>query len=286
MLEKIKSTLLLIIMTLSAGCEKNIKDGLVPEFEPKLVVMSFITPGDSVSYVNIMGNTPIFGEKHWIQDYGKITGYISDGNRKANFRTNQFGFYFNRNDIQVEAGKTYAIRVISDKGYEAEGITTVPDDYDFDIKVDTFTVTMTDHGYTRKVRKFNAEFSDQPGKENYYRIMAVQMTYYNYPGQGPHIAMQKINLEKNMFNETNMNTEGKITVSSNTNNDFYKSDSSLLKIFLINCDKSYYLYHKSLDNYSDNDNPFTEASPVYSNISGGLGIFTSYTIDSLIFRLK
>jgi hypothetical protein len=63
-------------------------------------------------------------------------------------------------------------------------------------------------------------------------------------------------------------------------------DSSLLKIFLYHTEKPYFLYHKSLNEYNDSENPFAEATPVYSNITGGLGIFTSYTIDSLIVRFK
>jgi hypothetical protein len=34
------------------------------------------------------------------------------------------------------------------------------------------------------------------------------------------------------------------------------------------------------------ENPFSKATPVYSNVNGGFGIFTSYTIDSLAVRLK
>jgi hypothetical protein len=41
-----------------------------------------------------------------------------------------------------------------------------------------------------------------------------------------------------------------------------------------------------LNEFDRSDNPFSEAKPVYSNIKGGLGIFTSYTMDSLRFRLK
>lgn len=64
------------------------------------------------------------------------------------------------------------------------------------------------------------------------------------------------------------------------------SDSSIVKIYLFNVEKSYYQYHKSLDDYNDSGNPFSEATPVYSNINGGLGVFTSYTIDSLVVKFK
>jgi hypothetical protein len=63
-------------------------------------------------------------------------------------------------------------------------------------------------------------------------------------------------------------------------------DSVFISVYLMNTEESYYLYHTSLNEFDRSDNPFSEAKPVYSNIKGGLGIFTSYTMDSLRFRLK
>jgi len=65
-----------------------------------------------------------------------------------------------------------------------------------------------------------------------------------------------------------------------------EGDSVVLKVYLLNTEKSYYLFHKSLADYEDGENPFAESSPVYSNISGGSGIFTSYTVDSLVVKYK
>jgi hypothetical protein len=54
----------------------------------------------------------------------------------------------------------------------------------------------------------------------------------------------------------------------------------------MNTEEAYYLYHTSIDENESSDNPFSEVKPVYSNINGGLGVFTSYTIDSLVFRIQ
>jgi hypothetical protein len=67
---------------------------------------------------------------------------------------------------------------------------------------------------------------------------------------------------------------------------FMAPDSLFLNIYVLNTEKSYFLFHKSLKNYKNGENPFSEATPVYSNINGGFGVFTSYTIDSLVVRLK
>jgi hypothetical protein len=65
-----------------------------------------------------------------------------------------------------------------------------------------------------------------------------------------------------------------------------KPDSAFLRIYLLSTDKPYYDFHRSAENISLGDGPFTEPTLLYSNVSGGLGIFASYTLDSLIYRIK
>jgi hypothetical protein len=64
------------------------------------------------------------------------------------------------------------------------------------------------------------------------------------------------------------------------------SDSTLFIFYILNTDKDYYSWHKSLNKYSGGDDPFREISPAYSNITGGLGIFASYTVDSIVYKLR
>jgi hypothetical protein len=45
---------------------------------------------------------------------------------------------------------------------------------------------------------------------------------------------------------------------------------------LLITDKDYFQYHNSIKKYTDGSNPFAEFSPVYSNVQGGVGIFSSY----------
>jgi hypothetical protein len=57
----------------------------------------------------------------------------------------------------------------------------------------------------------------------------------------------------------------------------YSSNNKTLVMNIISTDEHYYRYHKSFYNW-DSDNPFSEPSPIYSNIEGGLGVFASYTL--------
>ena len=84
--------------------------------------------------------------------------------------------------------------------------------------------------------------------------------------------------------EISQRTEG-------TDRGYYSSpdsspDSVFMKIYLLNTEKSYYQFHQSLLNYDDGTVPFSETSPLFSNITGGLGIFSAYTVDSIVIRIK
>ncbi len=57
-----------------------------------------------------------------------------------------------------------------------------------------------------------------------------------------------------------------------------------LFIELMNADKPYYDFHRSLEECNE-DNPFTEPSLLYSNVQGGLGVFASFNKKLQSIRL-
>lgn len=72
-------------------------------------------------------------------------------------------------------------------------------------------------------------------------------------------------------------------VSVSLKGDFYNWKS--LKIKLQHITSDYYEFKKSIDDaYSANIDPFTVPTKMVSNVNGGIGIFTYYTIDSLVLR--
>jgi hypothetical protein len=128
-----------------------------------------------------------------------------------------------------------------------------------------------------------------PEEENFYRIAISGLVYDSNPETQKVYAMEISPMFEKEF-ITDKGLDGQIITAVTIGNNAYSfsssRDSTLLKVFLYHIEKPYFLYHKSLNDYNDGDNPFAEATPVYSNITGGLGIFTSYTIDSLILRFK
>jgi len=272
-------------ITISVSCDRIIEDAKFPEFEHKLVVTSFISPGDTVSYITVSSNRRIFGELNQGEDPGNLTGYLSDGFREIEMDTTRSGFKFSPGKMMIEEGRTYTLRIQSDKGMVTEASCTVPFNRKIEIEVDTFSRTVNYPGMPEG-KKYLADIylDDYADEENYYRLFGEQVVYGQNFGQYQ-FQMPFYELGAKGFSDSGW--DGKRSLINTVN--FYnpiKSDSSFLKLKIMYTDKSYFIYHKSLDNYSNDENPFAEISPVYSNVTGGLGIFAAYTIDSMIIRLK
>jgi hypothetical protein len=122
------------------------------------------------------------------------------------------------------------------------------------------------------------------GEDNFYSFLS-ELTSYNsssFPIRAESIILA--DPKYSYFNDKGIDGKrSKIQLSNIYLNNY---DSAFLKIYLLNTDKPYYDYHKSIEKYQSGETPFTEASPIYSNIKDGLGIFAAYTYDSIVIRLK
>lgn len=281
--------LLLLIFLISTSCEKDVKNDLLPGFEKKLVVTSFLSPADSVSFIRVTSNRPVYGVLGPYESPGIVSGWISDGEKEISMITTDSGLVFTKEMMPVVNNKSYEIRIVNDKGLSVFAECTVPERYDFQISVDTFSVVKVgkdpwDKDFTWREEFVSISVKDDPAKENYYHVTGEYEVHL--PGR-TYVYKEYIDFEKDVFTDREKNADGLITFSAPYNNSYRNSPgSTFIKIYLLNTEKSYYLYHKTIFDYKDDDNPFTEPTPVYSNIKGGLGIFTSYVIDSAILRLQ
>jgi len=277
-----------LIFILFNSCEKEVKQVKLPPFEQKLVIASFLSPSDSLSSITVSSNMRLYGELNDYEAPGNLSGSISDGSKTVELEPSVTGLIFKKDQIKIDPGKTYHLKVMSDKGMTAEGECTVPPDHDFIIHADTFSVLHKVHEYS-VWREFNIDisFRDVPGESNYYRITGTFIGYTTYSDPvRTEKTIQQLYFSKNLFADNETDQSGLIRTTTGFTNTTSYYDSALVKIYLLNTERSYYLYHKSLQDYNSGEDPFSEVTPVYSNITGGLGIFTSYTSDSLTYRLK
>jgi hypothetical protein len=271
------------------GCEKVVNGVKVPEFERKLAVSAFISPSDTHTLVTISVNKRIFGNLSEVYVPGVFSGTISDGERTVPLQKGQVGYYFRKSGLEIHPDREYRLVVSSSDGLLAEAECKVPPARTFEVEADTFERKLfyVPDGYPDKGIDMTFTIYDIPGEENYYRIWALARAYYKNPYDNKnYISRRQLYFEEEFFSDKG--ADGKaINVKTNSGLSYYYTmDSVFVIIHYYNLDKPYYLYHSSLRKYSGADNPFTEISPVYSNIKGGLGIFASYTSDSLVYRLK
>ncbi len=279
------------MILISFACERVVDNIKLPEFKQKLVITSFISPCDTVSYFNVASNKKIYGELNTEESPGNLTGHLSNGTSEVALDTIKYGFILNRKKMPIEYGKKYRLTVSSENGLSSEAYCTVPHERKFNIKVDTFSVINQYPGpvtFTYRSLEFALTINDFAGEENFYRISGKITDFYRDPLTGmSYINSIDLGFEEEFFTDKGMDGKEIVrTTNIRSNELYYMRDSAFLEVALLNTEKSYYLYHKSLENYYDAENPFSEVSPLYSNIKGGLGVFTSYAVDSLNYRIK
>lgn len=272
------------LMGLTGACESDAVNVKLPEYTPKLVIAAFISPSDTASYIYIGTSFPHYVDATNSKPLGNISAFISDGIHEVALDTSNYGphqylaqFKLIPSKMKIEYGKTYNLRVITTNGYSAEGTCTVPEKKSFEFKVDT----LRDQGLKAK-----ASFNDIAGEEDYYRVQTWVRFYRKSPGAESISSKFKLRLEKKFLSDEKIDGTNIVVYDDYLNFLLTGVDSAFFVINLLHTEKSYYLYHKSLDNYQGDDIPFVEPTLVFSNIRDGLGVFTSYTVDSAVFRLK
>jgi hypothetical protein len=278
------------------SCRKIASDVIPPEFKQKLVINAFVSPDKQDNDVFVSSNIKRFGEvTGYYEPFGNISLFIQENSKEILFDTlrrdyNGTGYNFFIKNFQFKEGMTYDLKVVSDLGLEAEATCKIPEKRDFKIMVDTsYRKTTDEHGSNISILTAKIRIADPPGEANYYRILYLYEVYWP---------------DGSVFRGTERNDWQNDHVKSDAGQDGEKfvlrsiefqpeyldhpvtRDSAFLRIYLLSTDKPYYDFHKSLENFSLGDAPFTEPSFIYSNVKGGLGIFASYVLDSLIYRIK
>jgi hypothetical protein len=274
-----------IVVIISASCEKVVNNIKSPEFKQKLIISGYISPDNTKNYISVSTNFRNYGDMWAVDTMGKMTVTLTDGINVISLDTTRSGYVFNSSDFPIKEGNTYTLNVNTETGLSAEASCTVPSKRNFDLEIDTIRKKIFIPNYTEDVSfESYVYFTDIPGEENYYMFFCEKLSYISGWAISPYIN-QIPGPEKAYFNDKGIDgVRSKISLENIWVGK--EVDSAFLKVYLLNTDKAYYDYQKSLANYNSGEDPFTEPSPIYSNVTGGLGIFAAYTVDSLILRLK
>lgn len=273
-----------VICWLMTGCVRDAKNVTLPQSEAKLVVTAFISPDDTVLFVEITKSRPVLGQQdayglnNAVRDAQVI---ISDGSQSLTLTFDetlqQYTYPLQANPNFVKAGATYFLSATTPDGKSVSATTTVPVN-----KIDAATAMITfkeykDDNYTSNSIDFS--FFDIPNEENYYRVEAYIIYKQDLREEGTSKVYFNDSREGSQFNlYSDKNKDGK-EFSAVKGIYFNPSSFAIPQQLFVNVystSKEYYDYHKSVGSFQG-DNPFSEPTLIYSNIKNGLGVFAGYT---------
>ncbi len=259
-----------IIIFLSS-CDSMISDVEVPESDPKLVITGFLSPADDSVSIIVSKSRPLYkptqvGENPFPTVNTAIV-VIFDGLNSITLPYNPASGKYQAlaTAFPIRPGIGYSLSVTTPDGYIASAECTIPEGIAPDIEI-TGIDTLNEYGTVSK--KVSFRFRDLPGQDQFYGIAAG-----NFYGDGyAYTYFNEIGFERGEPFVSDKNREEEFFLFKTW--DIYEDNEpgNSLYISIAITDENYYKYHKSVNSF-EGDNPFSEPTPVFSNINGGLGIF-------------
>lgn len=274
--------MLLCLAAVFPSCEQDANiDVDIPDMPPKLVINSFITPQDTFIRVRVTKSNPIFGsqdidpaapvENATVKIFGNNTSVV------LTYDAVQELYFIATTVFSVNPGNEYRLEVSAPGMSDVSSITVVPPAPPADFSASFVSGIDSSQVYWWQ---YNIEsvfsFTDVPLAPDYYRIEERLLSYDPFTSD----SLQRDYWQSLLIEENE--DGGAVEKSSYTyytlNHDvnYYEEPVAMIYYFF-RCSESYYKYHVGLYNFSGGGggDPFTEPSFMYSNISGGYGIFAA-----------
>ncbi|MGV3502945.1 MAG: DUF4249 domain-containing protein [Adhaeribacter sp.] len=287
-------SLLLLAALGFQACETDITRDVKISTTPDLVVTSFISPQDTALEVHVTKSRPVVGQVI-TPDAALVTNAtvrISQGGQSVllTYHPERRLYRAKASLLPVQAGQTYTLSVTTPDHYAVSGTCTVPL---------TTGITVTDLAHSVRKQSWwdgneydehvlTFKWQDVPGRENFYHPAAERE--YQDPNPNGQLRLRDAMHGEGKVYFSDQNKDGLVFTASRSYSilpgqpDPRPAD---LHLYLAVTDRAYYLYHQSLDQHEDtNGNPFAEPVLIYSNVTGGLGVFAAYNQIKASYRLN
>lgn len=264
------------------SCIDDVDNLNLPDSSPKLVVQSFISPGDSVK-VAVRSSKPYnynlpqegdYWEFEVVKSATVIIRDIETGiEQNIPFIEEKSFFGLRSEDFPITPGHQYELAVDATGFESAKATTFVPQNTPRVANVKVEATSANEWGEYSIIAAGAIE--DTPSVSNYYALYLYQYTLYTwenieytYP-----TAQTKLLITDNLRDGEQIS----FRVSLNAYFAYGEEERGQTEIVVLSTDEHYYRFHKSLEGIYDlTDNPFAESAHLYSNIEGGLGVFASF----------
>lgn len=267
------------------SCEKIVDNVDLGDAKPKLVVFSYISPGSDTIFADVslsrtINDVGYFYPPH-IDNAEVVVSKAGGQSVTLQFDPGLSRYFAVVSSSYLETGHEYKIHVKTPDGKEVEASCTLPVQNTSLQITKADTVEMQDHTRYR----FRLEFDDIPGQPDHYRIIAKAQIKYDWDGYvqiydqyGEFSYGEEFIAVKDRDGDTFV-VEAVIKIWS-----YYGDAEELLgmQFYLLSTDEHYYHFHQSLQRYEP-ENPFSEPTIVYSNVSNGLGVFAGFNPFAMEF---
>lgn len=270
------------LLAAAAGCTTE-TEIVLPAVTPKLVVSSFISPEAPRVEVSVTKSAPLVSPENdgQMNVVTNATVWLSDGVDSVQLAYQDSSLYTTR-AFPILPGKRYSLRVTTPEGYATHAQCTVPATINQSLtgRIDSaVTGPQTPEGnYALELR-----WQDLPGEGNFYRVEGITETKTG--GQtGTMIRHASISF----IDEPQVKDAGadgrtwQLTTDLIADYRLNQRNGSLRKVrgYLYTTDYAYFAFHRSLYNYQLSNN-FSDPVKIYSNVTGGLGVFGAYRLHAI-----
>lgn len=262
------------------ACDTMVTNVTPPDVDPELVVYSFLSPEDEYILVEVRRTMPIFkGSRSGNDTVVNATVKIFQGGTQQIIPHIGKGQYrIDQSIFPILPGQTYRIEVTTPMGEAVTGSTKIPTNV---VTVDSVNLSEQRGPFGFNVDLLQIKWIDIPAEKNYYQVYTSYAsnpidTFFNDSGTFQDIDNQVIadDLSRNNI----------MTISVQTFLGMVTGDTTKVDVVLANTDEAYYRYHTLRLNYSGN-NPFSEPTVMFNNVSGGLGVIASYRMTKRTVNL-
>lgn len=266
----------IFLLSFFTSCERD-ADVELPKTEPKLVLVSFITPQDTALKVTVTRSQPIF-EPYSVNTNSAVadaTVIMASTTASVQLTFDAALQYYTAPStaFPINAGSSYTLTVTTPAGESAEATTTVP----LNNPVSGFSISMTDSLYAdpnfiQLTADFTYGMNDFAGEENRYRFFSAVIIRDTVTND-----TTSLRFVNQLFTDNNKDGQ---TIQATLRGEWSGYDPfGNQKVigydcWMFNVNHDYYKYHTSLYNYSGDD-PFSEPTIIYTNVKDGLGVFAA-----------
>jgi hypothetical protein len=255
------------------SCEKEVTNIKLPSTKPKLVVGCFLSPQDTLIRLSLTRSKPIFGTEPAKKEAISVTDALVIISNKSQSITLSFNAITNKYEVKagsfpIVAGTTYSLKISTPNGEIVSATCTIPDSPIPDARIE-----LLDTSSATKV--VNIKWKDIPNETNYYTVIGQAQQIVNGPIAQDTLLTSLLYDGTSSLNDNRKDGNELSMILIDFNPGSEHIISTHYSVWVLNIDLNYYQYEKSSFNYTGDD-PFSEPSPVYTNIKDGLGIFAGY----------